>query len=144
MLYYEITGYGSRKKLCEDILIWFIKKYYPRHKIEIFVNHRGLKREHAVGFCDVLYRTYRPRSFLIEIQSNLEEYLYALTLIHELIHIKQWIDGSLKLKQGSRFYKGINVELMDYFSQPHEIEAHQKEEKYLTDFVRESGHLCIE
>ena len=39
---------------CQDIVMWFIGKYLPRHKIDITVNHRGLLREGVFGWCTVL------------------------------------------------------------------------------------------
>jgi hypothetical protein len=86
MFYYDITGYGAHKKLCEDILIWFATKFYPRHKLDITVCHRGMKREGAYGYCDIEGEQRNPRTFLIELQSNMNKRLYALTLMHELIH----------------------------------------------------------
>ena len=141
MFYYEINGYGAHKKLCEDILIWFITKFYPRHKIDITVSHRGMKREGAYGYCDIMGGERHPRTFLIELQSNMDKRLYALTLLHELIHVKHWIDGTMRLNRGNRIYRGINVEEMDYSDQPHEVEAHENEEKYLLTFMCDSGRV---
>ena len=94
MFYWEISGYGAHKYLCEDILCWFYNSFYPKHTIDITVNHRGLKREGVYGWCDISSdNTYKPRGFLIEIQSHMPKRLYAETLVHELIHVKQWIDG---------------------------------------------------
>ena len=47
-------GYGYSKVLCEDITSWFVNNFFPRHKINVTVLHRGLKREHALGYCDVM------------------------------------------------------------------------------------------
>jgi hypothetical protein len=120
--------------------MWFHTSFYPRHKIDITVNHRGLKREGVYGWCDILDRAYNPRSFLIEIQSNLDKRLYATTLVHELIHVKQWIDGNLKLKKGSLVYKGIDCSDGGRDA-PHEVEAHGNEEKYLLTFMCDSGRV---
>jgi hypothetical protein len=141
MFYYDITGYGAHKKLCEDILIWFATKFYPRHKLDITVCHRGMKREGAYGYCDIEGEQRNPRTFLIELQSNMDKRLYALTLMHELIHVKQWVDGTMRLRKGSRNYRGINVDELDYFDQPHEIEAKENEEKYLLTFMCDSGKV---
>ena len=45
MLYLETTGYSYSQRRCEDIVLWFVAKYLPRHKLDITVNHRGLLRE---------------------------------------------------------------------------------------------------
>jgi hypothetical protein len=52
---------------------------------------------------------------------------YATVLIHELIHLKQWVKEELKLKASKKYFKGECVEDSDYWEQPHEIFAHQHE-----------------
>ena len=140
MLYFETTGYGYPKYLCEDILTWFSTTFYPRHTIDITVHHRGLKREGVYGWCDIMSNERNPRNFLIEIQSNLDKRLYATTLMHELIHVKQWVDGNLKLKKGSLVYKGIDCS-SGGVDAPHEVEAHGNEEKYLLHYMCDSGRV---
>jgi hypothetical protein len=44
MYYIKTSGYGYSKRLCEDITVWFLNKFLPRHKIEVEILHRGLKR----------------------------------------------------------------------------------------------------
>jgi hypothetical protein len=131
------SGYGYSKRLCEDVVCWFISKYLPRHKLEIEVLHRGLKREHALGYCDVAGETYKPRSFLIEMDTHLDKKTYATVLIHELIHLRQWVKGELKLKASKMHYKGECVEDLEYLEKPHEIQAHYYEgflyQSYLKD-----------
>jgi hypothetical protein len=139
MLYFETSGYGYPKYLCEDILMWFHSSFYPRHKIDITVNHRGMKREGVYGWCDIWGGERNPRTFLIEIQSNLDKYTYATTLVHELIHVKQWVDGNLKLDRGCLVYRGIHVGPEQ--DQPHEIEAHEGEREYLLKFMCDSGRV---
>lgn len=141
MLYLDHSGYGYSKRLCEDVVTWFISKYLPRHKLEIEVLHRGLKRENALGFCDVSGETYRPRSFLIEMDTYLDKSDYIHTLLHELYHVLQFVRGELKLKASKRYFKGECVEDLEYSHQPHEVFAHwyenvlyqqYMEDKYLT------------
>jgi hypothetical protein len=47
----------------------------------------------------------------------------------------------MRLRKGSRNYRGINVDELDYFDQPHEIEAKENEEKYLLTFMCDSGKV---
>ena len=122
------SGYGYSKKLCEDITSWFLNKYYPRHKIDVDIVHRGLKREGAYGYCDVIGRSYRPRHFLIELQTEMSKELYIKILFHELKHLAQWVDGSLRFRHGKMCYCQEPVEKYDYVDQPHEIEARKWEE----------------
>ena len=90
--------------------------------------HRGLKRENALGYCDVEGDSYRPRHFLIELQSNMCKESYIKTLLHELTHLAQWVDGSLRFRHGKMCYCQEPVENYDYEYQPHEIEARKSEE----------------
>jgi hypothetical protein len=130
-------GYGYSKRLCEDVVTWFIAKYFPRHKLEIEVFHRGLKRENALGYCDVAGETYRPREFLIEMDTYLDKKTYARTLLHELYHLKQWVDGELKLKASKKYFKGECVEDLEYWQQPHEIFAFWNEKILYQEYEAE-------
>ena len=90
--------------------------------------HRGLKREGVYGYCDVIGRSHRPRHFLIELQTEMSKELYIKILFHELKHLAQWVDGSLRFRHGKMCYCQEPVEKYDYVDQPHEIEAREWEE----------------
>jgi len=127
MLTLYTEGYGFSKRLCEDVVCWFVSKHLPRHKLEIEVLHRGMKREHAYGYCDVAGRHYNPREFLIELDTYLDKETYITVLLHELYHILQFVSGELKLKSSKRYYKGECMEDLEYYEQPHEIAARWNE-----------------
>ena len=133
----EISGYGFRKSVCEDVSSWFLNKFLPRHKIYVEILHRGLKSECVYGYCDYTGESYRPREFLIELHTHMDQELYIKTLLHELVHLRQWVTGTLRTKRGKRYYGSINVEEIQYWDQPHEIEARAHEDllylEYLTD-----------
>ena len=128
MSYINHSGYGYSKKLCEDVTSWFVNTYYPRHKLDIDIVHRGLKCDKVVGLCDVNGQSSRPRAFLIDLQAHMEKELYIKTLFHELTHMAQWIDGALQMKHGKLCYSQEPVENYLYENQPHEIEAREAEE----------------
>jgi len=127
MLTLYTEGYGFSKRLCEDVVCWFVSKHLPRHKLEIEVLHRGMKREGAYGYCDVAGRHYNPREFLIELDTHLDKETYITVLLHELYHILQFVSGELKLKSSKRYYKGECMEDLEYYEQPHEISARWNE-----------------
>ena len=137
MLTLYTEGYGFSKRLCEDVVCWFVSKHLPRHKLEIEVLHRGMKRENAYGYCDVAGRHYNPREFLIELDTHMDKETYTKTLLHELYHVLQFCKGELKLKSSKRYYKGECMEDLEYYEQPHEIAARWNErilyQQYLTD-----------
>ena len=134
----DITGYGARKRRCEDAVAWFLTKYLPRHHIYIEMLHRGLRREQSYGYCSVSGTIYKPREFLIEIDPKLDIELYTKTIIHELVHLRQWVQGVLKERRGKMYYKDIKCEDLDYWEQPHEIEAHGLEESYYHDYLTDT------
>ena len=123
------SGYGYSEDICEDVTSWFLNNFFPRHKICVEIVHRGLKREQVVGYCDVVGRSYRPRHFLIELQTHMDKELYVKTLLHELTHLRQWVEGSLRFSDGKMCYSQEPVENYDYENQPHEIEAREEEER---------------
>ena len=137
VLYY--SGYGYSKLLCEDVTTWFLNRFLPRHKIEVEILHRGLKREEVFGYCDVVGESYRPREFLIELQTHMDEELYVKTLLHELVHLRQWVLGSLRLRYGKLCYSKEPVENYDYEDQPHEIEAREQEETLYLEYLFEKN-----
>ena len=124
-------------------MTWFVFKYFPRHKLEIEVLHRGLKREQALGFCDVAGRHHKPRSFLIELDTHMDKETYIKTTLHELIHLQQWVNEELKLKASKRYFKGECVEDLEYLEQPHEIQAHYYERILYYQYLKDRGLTSI-
>jgi hypothetical protein len=139
MLTLYTEGYGFSKRLCEDVINWFIEKYLPRHKLEIEVLHRGLKREGALGWIDVAGETNKPRIFLIELDTHLNKKTYTTVLIHELIHLYDFCKGELKLKASKRYYKGECIEDIEYWEQKHEIRAHYMEKVLYREYLKDRG-----
>ncbi len=135
MLTLYTEGYGYSKLLCEDVVSWFVSKHLPRHKLEIEVLHRGMKRESAYGYCDVAGRHYNPREFLIELDTHLDKETYTKVLLHELYHILQFVSGELKLKASKRYYKGECMEDLEYWEQKHEIRAHYMEKVLYREYI---------
>ncbi len=129
-----MTGYGFSQRRCRDAVTWFMRNYLPRHQITLEVLHRGLKRESVMGWCDIEGRTYKPRSFLIEIQSGLDEESYLTVLMHELHHCYQFVKGDLSVKSSKPYYKGVCIEGINYEDLEHEKEAYQMEKELLHQY----------
>ena len=144
MSYITTSGYGYRKLLCEDVTSWFLNKFLPRHKINVEIVHRGLKRECVYGYCDYVGESYRPRDFLIELDTYMYEELYIQTLLHELTHLRQWVVGSLRSKRGKMYYGKECVEDIEYWYQPHEIEAREQEETLYFQYLRETQGVPVQ
>lgn len=144
MSYIQHSGYGYRKRLCEDVATWFMSRFFPRHKIHVEILHRGLKREGVNGYCDLVGEQYRPRQFLIELDTYMNEELYIQTLLHELTHLQQWVVGSLRVRYGKLCYSKEPVEKYDYWYQPHEVEAREQEETLYREYLLETQHVPIQ
>ena len=128
MLYLDITGKAPKRR-CKKVVGWFKAKYMPNHHLDITVAHRGLKREHAQGFCTVMDCDHRPREFLIEMEITLKEQDYITVLLHELWHVYQHVNGSLRDKRGVRHWKNVDSDTLAYKDQPWEHEAVEMEMK---------------
>ena len=139
MSYITTSGYGYRKRICEDVTSWFLNRFFPRHKIHVEILHRGLNREQVYGYCDYVGESYRPREFLIELNTYMDEELYIKTLLHELTHLRQWVVGSLRLRSGKMYYGKECVEDYEYWYQPHEIEAREQEETLYLEYLFEKN-----
>jgi hypothetical protein len=81
MPYISHSGYGYSKLLCENVTSWFLNKFLPRHKIDVEILHRGLRREGVYGYCDFVDEAHRPRHFLIELNTHMDKELYTKTLL---------------------------------------------------------------
>lgn len=136
MLFLETKGYGYSKRLCKDVVCWFLSKYLSRYKLDIQIVHRSLKSENALGYCDI-FETYRPRSFLIEIDTYLNKETYVRTLLHELYHMQDFCLGNLKIKSSKRYYKEECVDYLEYWQQGHEIMAHWHENILLQQYLKD-------
>ena len=144
MSYITHSGYGYSKIICEDVTSWFLNNFFPRHKITVDIVHRDLKEEHVRGYCDVVGDGYRPRYFLIELDTYMTKELYIRTLFHELTHLAQWIRGSLRHRYGKLCYCKTPVESWDYWVQPHEIEARDEEERLYDLFMSDKQDSPVE
>ena len=101
----------------------------PIQYLYIAVVHIGLKRDHVFVYGSVKDGEYRPRDFLIELQTDMPEDLYVSTLLHELWHVYQHVIGTLRDKRGVRYWKNIDSDHLSYQDQPWEQKAQQMEIK---------------
>lgn len=138
--YIEITGHRARKKHCINVITWFLKKYLPRHRLDIIVHHCGLVKEGFYGLCTVEDCDHRPRAFLLEIHNKLQVEDYLQTIIHEMWHVYQHVKGDLRDKGSLRLWKGVDCTNLDYDQYPWEKEAYEMEKvllkEYLTNVIK--------
>jgi len=64
--------------------------------------------------------------------------------LHELVHLRQWVVGSLRSKRGKMYYGKECVEDIDYWNQPHEIEAREQEETLYLEYLVEKNRVTVQ
>ena len=70
--------------------------------------------------------------------------MYSETLLHELVHLRQWVHGTLTMKSGKFVWKGNLVDHLDYMSQPHEIEAFREEGILYRRYMKEVYNVTVQ
>ena len=85
---YETT-FDVFKFMCEQYSE--IVSELPFDEVDIEVNQTDLSEENSYGFCQI----DGNGEFLIHIHNNLDRDDYIITLIHELVHVKQTLTGLL-------------------------------------------------
>ena len=89
---------------------------------------------------------YRPKEFIIELDSTVKIRNILITLAHEMVHVKQWAKDEMYEYMnvaGLVRFKGEKIHLKetDYWDYPWEIEAYGKQ---LGLFVRFCEHMGFE
>ena len=98
-----------------------------------------LRDEYALGFSS----RNAENEFSIELDRNLDFHDLLETICHEMIHIKQYVNGELIEQNGQTIYKNIlyNIDANDYYEDvdnlPWEKEAYEKETYYSKLYLTE-------
>ena len=119
-----------------------------KQNIEINIEYKVLPRT-IKGSTIWVDRNYRPREFLVEINSTYSKKSQIETLAHELVHVKQFAKGELRclvrpesnLYWFSEKYKPLaNAEkYSDYCLLPWEIEANGMTEGLVAKYYESIG-----
>ena len=98
-----------------DVMEFGRKKLFPRHK-HVYINIIATRNRGVYGDC--MYED--DRDFTIRFDTTLPQKEIVATLLHELVHVKQYL------------HKEEMIYDLPYDERPHEIEALAKE-KQLTE-----------
>ena len=83
-----ISGQKQRPRLAQQIYRFMLDAEPMLTDATITVHHRRLKSEGVVG-----WQQEDGDEFLVEVERDLPRRDYVLTLIHELIHCRQTLEG---------------------------------------------------
>lgn len=121
----HIHSHGSTKanqNLAKSAINWYVSKYLPNiRKIDIKLQFSNLE-ETLRGRCT----QNSKREYLIEINETLHKDEMISTVMHEMIHVKQYVLNEMSdMNNGSVRWKKqvINPENIDYAEHPWEKEA---------------------
>jgi len=140
----EIVINGGTQRIKKLVLLatkFYLKKLLPRHSlyIQIHLIRNLAKKESRYG--DTIWddQNYRPREFIVRLDSALDDDTLIWTLAHEMIHVKQYAKGEL-YDYSSRSYtkwKGeqIDADNYQYADLPWEIEACELDKELYESFT---------
>ena len=122
------------------------KRLTENLKITVNLKRNLLSKEGLEGSAVWEDDSYRPREFIVEIDSTVKVRNLLLTLAHEMVHVKQWAKDEMYEYLntiGMVRFKGEKVHLdsLEYWDQPWEIEAYGKQ---LGLFIRYCEYMNFE
>jgi hypothetical protein len=135
----EVTGSTkSKRALAQAAAAWYIKKFMPRMRtLDINIDLVKLDND-TFGYC---MEGDTNREFSLEINKNLSTEDLVGTVIHEMIHVKQYARKELfqhyngRTRWKSRWYSSYDS--VSYDDQPWEKEAHRLDMKLAKEFLSE-------
>ena len=122
----EIVG-GKKKEreLALEVVNWCIKKMMPRMKtLEIVVSFENIE---AYGYC---MEEDTNREFTLTIRKGLPIQELIGTIVHEMIHVKQYARKELRNVNGRTMWKKKDHSDTPYMDSPWEKEAYKLEKPY--------------
>jgi len=120
-----------RQKAIIDSVMFASKILMSRIRKPVYINIRTIRKlaEKQGVYGDCMDEGDREFTIRIDVSLPLEEMIS--TILHEMVHVYQYVSGKLKYKWIHEvvFEKRVYHWDMDYDTRPWEIEAHQKEKE---------------
>lgn len=102
----------SLKIKIKDIVIFSLnnlienKRILNNISISVIIDNRVTKSQNAWGLCWWTDKNTNPRKFKIVLSDKTTKTAFITTLMHEMVHIKQYVNGDLKdFKSGAIKWK---------------------------------------
>ena len=102
-----------------------------------------MKNDGAVAQVEWVDNNYKARIFEITLDRNQSAFLQILSIMHEMVHIKQYAKGelmqSLKNCKDHKWQKvWVDDSKINYYDLPWEIEAHGREKGMTLEWLRKT------
>lgn len=104
-------GSRNQRKYAESLAVFVCQKF--NLNVDIEINFRRMSKDPNYGYCCNL----DDDEFEIDVKRTLRMRDMLTTLAHELVHVKQYVNGEMP----------ENISEGNYWDRPHEIEAHGRE-----------------
>lgn len=134
----QVFVYGGKKKerdIGHEVVAWCIDKLMPRMRTLTIDVH--LTNIDALGYCEE--EDTKSREFTVTIQKGQTVKEMISTIIHEMIHVKQYARKELRHVEGKTMWKKSDHTDTDYHKSPWEHEAYQLEALYIDEYMSEKG-----
>jgi len=140
---YEGVHNKKERALIDEITDFVADRMFPRHVLEI--TYRIIpnleSKEGIQG--DTIWEDsqYRPRDFCVRLNKGYKNKDLITLIIHELIHVKQFLRGELKHEwvpnKGiyREIFKGKDITNVKYMNKPSEKEAYKLQEVLYNEFI---------
>ena len=120
-------GTKSQRQTVENAVGWFIKNHLKRFRtLDIDIHLKDCKKNGIEGACLWL----EDNIFELEIDKKQSLRDLVTTVIHEMIHVKQYVRKELTEKNCVQHWKGVDCGDISYMKQPWEIEAYELQDEY--------------
>jgi hypothetical protein len=138
MIAIEFTNKCSkyRETAIIDAVMFAASELFPRIRKPVYINIRPIRKlaETQGVYGDCMDEDDREFTIRIDVSLSLQD--MVSTMIHEMVHVQQYLTGKMKQKWAHEitYNKVVYPHDMDYDVRPWEIEAHRLEkllaEKY--------------
>jgi len=132
----EVYAYSDNTEITskvEKAVYYAISVLLPKTRalsVEVEIEPMG-EWEH--GYCHGVGGKY----YEISVNSDLSEEDIIKTVLHEMVHVKQYHKGELSLKKQEKVWRGAKWEGEDYREFPWELEAYELEEELYLGFINQ-------
>ena len=141
MVVLEFTRKCSKKRYdaITNAVMFACNNLMPRVRKPVYINitpiHKLTETQGVNGDC----MDEEDREFTIRIDVSLPLNEMISTILHEMVHVKQYLSGTLKQpRPGVAVYKRVDYDWeMEYDDRPWEIEAHCKEKQLAEKYFAE-------
>lgn len=138
MVVVEFTRKCSKKRhdAIMNAVMFACKQLMPRVRKPFYINIRPIPKLTETQGVNGDCMDEEDREFTIRIDVSLPLNEMISTILHEMVHVQQFLSGKLKQPQpGKAVYKRVDYDWeMDYNDRPWEIEAHTKEKQLAEAF----------